>query len=456
MANTLFTRMGAVKPEAKFRYLRSGFEIVGDHKQAWEARKVYDYYKDLAHEIKLEAIIDGSDVVGHQQPFGVFINLRHTREIERESGGFGRYLQNQTSMYFSYNYGRPTADYRDKFQTAATEALKEHFEVLSVTFQTEDVNSRATSEYGWRVTPYAYLLLKARGPQVDKLPPVRMDLDFLDTSGYVVLPISSPAVPIDARTAKGQPRPVHKLQITQTLDERQADQGKLVLEVKATGLGLVGDLDQLLTFKPEGFEIVKTEDQGVSVAKFDPDSLQTAVVSERTWLLTLHALPDLPQPPRLFSFGTARQEEMELTYQRYRDADLVPVSKEVSLEQQYGERSLKWIWAVAAAAIVILIVLALVIRRLLKSRSPRDTGDGLPDKFTPFTVTSLLQRIQRNNQLNEAQQAELSRALHLLERRYFAGEPNGDGELNLRELAESWVRKTQRPPRVGPPDPDGA
>ena len=35
--------------------------------------------------------------VGHEQPFGVFVNLRHTREIERESGGFGRYLQNQNN-----------------------------------------------------------------------------------------------------------------------------------------------------------------------------------------------------------------------------------------------------------------------------------------------------------------------------------------------------------------------
>ena len=37
---------------------------------------------------------------------------------------------------------------------------------------------------------------------MDKLPPVRLDLDFLDTSGYVVLPIESPALPIDAGAAK--------------------------------------------------------------------------------------------------------------------------------------------------------------------------------------------------------------------------------------------------------------
>ena len=175
------------------RYLKAGFEIVGDHPQAHDARKVYDYYKDLVTEIKLEAVVDGSDVVGHEKPFGVFVNLRHTREIERESGGFGRYLQNQNNSGYSYyNFGRPLENYRDKFQEIVKQALQEQFEVISVTFQDEKVNSRATSEYGWRFTPYAYLLLKARSPKVDKIAPLRLDLDFMDTSGYVILPVESP------------------------------------------------------------------------------------------------------------------------------------------------------------------------------------------------------------------------------------------------------------------------
>ena len=227
--------------------MKAGFEIVGDHPQAYDARKVFDYYKDLVTEIKLEAKVDGGDVVGHEQPFGLFVNLRHTREIERESGGFGRYLQNQNnSGYYYYNFGRPLENYRDKFQDAAKQALQEHFEVMSVTFQDEKVNSKATGEYGWRVTPYAYILLKARSPKVDKVPPLRLDLDFMDTSGYVVLPVESPTIPVDAAPAKGAVRPFEKLQITQTLDERQAKDGKLILEVKATALGLVPDLDSIV------------------------------------------------------------------------------------------------------------------------------------------------------------------------------------------------------------------
>ena len=171
-------------------------------------------------------VVDGSDVVGHEKPFGVFVNLRHTTEIERESGGFGRYLQNQNnSGYYYYNFGRPLENYRDKFQEIVKQALQEQFEVISVTFQDEKVNSRATSEYGWRVTPYAYLLLKARGPKVDKIAPLRLDLDFMDTSGYVILPVESPPIP-DRRHAGKRGRPASREAPDHPEPGRAAGQGR--------------------------------------------------------------------------------------------------------------------------------------------------------------------------------------------------------------------------------------
>ena len=60
------------KPQVKFRYLKGGFEIVDpDHKQAAEAKKVYDYYKDLVSEIQLVTQVDGDQAVGTGRPFGV-------------------------------------------------------------------------------------------------------------------------------------------------------------------------------------------------------------------------------------------------------------------------------------------------------------------------------------------------------------------------------------------------
>lgn len=448
-ANALFTRMSSANPAVKARYLRAGFDIVGDHKRAHEARKVYDYYNDLVTEIRLEARLDGSSVVGHSDPFGMFIDIVHTREIERESGGFGRYLQNQNNSAYSYNYGRPTEDYRDKFQQAAEAALEEHFEVLSVTFESPKVTSRAGDEYGWRVTPYAYLTLRARGPEVDAVPPVQLDLDFLDTSGYVVLPIETAVVPIDASTKQGDPRPFEGAEITQILDERQADEGKLILEVKATGRGLAPKLETLVDLDPGEFEVVETSDDGVAPSHFDEESTEPAVVSERRWLVELKARDDLEDRPTTFSFAAARADDASTIYQRYVDADLVPVERVVDLDETYGDPRSQWALFVALGFIVASAAgLLLFMRRLQPATMQTGESLGVPETLTPFTVLGFLRDIERNNGLDPAQQRELERSIHTLEQRYFrdADETTqrevaaGDGE--LRSIAETWARHT--------------
>ena len=213
------------------------------------------------------------------------------------------------------------------------------------------MNSKATEEHGWRYTPYAYVLLKARSPEIDKPPLLRLDLDFLDTSGFVILPTESPVVPIDAGAKSPPARPFTKLQLTQILDERQSKDGKLILEVKGVALGLVPDFDEILDLKSPGFHVVKTEDQPVSVSRFDPDSADNVIVSERGWLVTLQADEGLPKIPDQFAFAKAKLDEVEMTYQRYADADLAAAQPVVSLEQRYGEPSRAWIiWARGAVS----------------------------------------------------------------------------------------------------------
>lgn len=442
-ANNLFIKMSGAKPHVKFNYLKAGFQVVGDHKQAAEAKKVFDYYKDLDTEIRLDALVDGSTRVGHGQPFGLFVNIRHTRDIERESGGFGRYLQNQNSMTFSYNYGRPTTDYRDRFEQAARSALKEQFEVLSVTFQDEKVNSRAGSEFGWRYTPYAYLLIKPRGPQVDKVPPLRLDLDFLDTSGFVVMPIESPAVPIDAKPAAGDVRPVEKLTVTQTLDERQADKGVLILEVKGVGVGLVPDLADLCTLDAAGFEVAKTEALGLGVKKFDEDAEANAVVSERTWQLTLKGKEGLAALPTAFRFATVRVPTKETLYQRYSDADLLPVAQEVTLEKVYGAKGTRWKWLMAVGGLVALLVLAVVVRAVSR-RKPPAAGSGLPERLDPFVTAALLRDLRGRPGLTPAQISAIDADVAEVERYYFSADEPSAAAPDLRRLVERWTAETAK------------
>lgn len=440
-ANQLFNRMSAVAPACKVRYLKAGFEIVGDHKAAHEAKKVFDYYKDLVSELKLETMIDGPVDVGHGKPFGVFVNLRHTREIERESGGFAKYLQNQGSgRYFYYNYGRPPADYRDKFQAVVQEAMKENFEVLSVTFQTEKVTSRLASEHGWRTTPYAYLLLKARGPQVDKLPPLRLDLDFLDTSGYVILPIESPAMPLDASSKSPPQRPVQKVKLTQILDERKAVDGKLAIEVKASGLGIIGDIDSIVDNKIAGFKLEKVEDPGVAVVKFDEDTALNAVVSERNALLHYTAATTDGVAPKQVRFPKALVPTSEIVYQRYNDADLVPAKEEVVLGEVYAAPKSMWWWLAIPAGIVLLLIAGIVAWLLLRqAETTAERPLAIPENLTPFALLDLLEKVERKNGFTPDRQEQLRQTIAEVEHRYFSVDANGTAGPDLRRIAEEWV-----------------
>ncbi len=443
-ANLLFNRMSNAKSTLKFRYLKTGFEVVGDNKQARKAREVFEYYNDLVTEIQLVSHIDGSDRVGHESAFGLYVDIFHTTKIERESGGFGRYLQNQNSnAYFSYNYGRPTEDYRDKFEEHVREVLSEQFEVQAVTFETPEVTSKATKKEGWRRTPYAYILLKPRGPEVDKIPSVKLDLDFLDTSGYAVLPIESESIPIDALTMTPDPRPANVTEVIQTLDERQSEEGKLILEIKATAQGLAPTVESLfgkLDFAD--FEIEKIDDQGVSVNKFDGDSADAAVLSDRSWLVNLKAKDGLGKRSKSFEFLALDENwnAAEMVYQRYVDADLATVTNVVELEEKYGKIA---VWQIVAlslaglAGLFLLVGLIILINRSNKKEAP---SDQLAEDLTPFGIITALRDIHQNNGLKPGKKEELGKSINRLEEHYFGAASLADGAPDLKEIADSWLR----------------
>ena len=444
-ANLLFNRLSSVKPQLKFKYLDKGFEIVGDNEQAAEARKVHEYYKDLVTEIKLDSQIDGSDRVGNGTPFGVHVSLQHTKEIERESGGFGRYLQNQnSSRYFSYNYGRPTEDYRDKFDEYVRETFAEQFDVLSVTFQEPDVQSIPANEAGWRVTPYAYVLLKARGPEVDKVPPFKLDLDFLDTSGYAVLPVESPTIPIDASSEVAETRPYQNLTITEILDERQAADGKLILEIKGKAQGLVPKLEDIMTVDPGEFEVTSIEDEGVSVSQFDKDETLPTVVSERNWIVSLEARKDLAEKPITFNFPQPEVDLNEVVYQRYVDADLANATPVISLEEEYGKPNYGFLALIAAAGLgLLLLTVGLIVWLVRRSRKPMgQTRIEIQKDLSPFAAISLLQDIYSNNGLSESKKGELKQAIDRLEEYYF-GEQTLAEVPDLNNEVDKWTRQTK-------------
>jgi hypothetical protein len=439
--------LDTIKPELKPRYVRAGLEIVGDHPSAAEVRKLATHYRDLLGELALEVRVDGDATVGHTHPFGVFVCLRHTVEVEREGGGFGRYLQGQNNPYAYNPYGQQR-NVREEFEKQVREKLNEGFDIKVITFADDKVQSRGYGRPGWRETPLAYLLLRAKDGAVDRLPSLHLDLDFFDRRGQVVLPIESPVVLLDARPPTAPVRPVTKLAVTQVLDDRELAAGRLTLDLKATGRGLVPDLKDLLDLNLAGFRLAKTNDSGVTVTKLDTEADDLAGLSERTWLLELvPAEGRRGHPPAVFHFPAARSQEVALAYKRYADADLVEVKPEVALAGIRLKPDWTWLWL--TLALLGAATGGFIVWRRRQARAtvePRQPRYLVPSPATPFNVLNLLRQMHRDEHLplSADRRAELTRAIGELEQGYFAPPTNGKPDRDLAAFARAWVESVPK------------
>jgi hypothetical protein len=287
------------------------------------------------------------------------------------------------------------------------------------------------------------VLLKAKDGAVDRLPSFHFDLDFQDQRGQVVLPVESSIVLLDARPDRAPARPVVKVAITQILDDREAAAGKLTLDIRATGRGLVPELKELLDVGLTGFATTKTNDSGANLTKLDTESDDLAALTERSWVFNLEPAGH-GKPPALFQFPKARSKDLEITYKRYADADLVQVKPEVAVAGLRLRPNLTWVWVVSI--IVVAGGGSLVILRRRQIARPVVTAEmsyTLPDPVTPFAALKLLRRIEADPKvsLRDARRGELVQTIRDLERGYFAPPSNGSPNGDLTTLLQSWLPK---------------
>ncbi len=431
-------RLPNVGPDLKYRYLESALSIVDDHEEIEEMAKIFQYYRDLNAEIKLDAQLDGDDQIDAEKPFGLKVNLLHTREIEREAGGFSKYLINQNSSRYAYNYGRPTEDYRDKFEKSSRGILEEHFEVMSLTFHDPKVEARTASELGWTLTPYAYFLLKAKGPEVDTIPSLKIDLDFLDTSGSVILPVASAAIPIDASQSTGS-RPYRDLNLTMILDERDVEELNIVaLDVRAAGHGLMPDLDELIELPIPGLTLVDTEDRLLQVEQLDAETDDLAPLSTHEWRLSFEpadgeTLPLEFQFPAVLATLSEKQGE-GLTLQRFDDVDLVAVEAATPLLGGVEQKAswLGWLWLVPVVAVLVWW------RCRKKPEVAQVTGPELPEQINPISILTYLENIYEAKSLKKADNQKLSEEIAGLKKDAFAPKSKPPSEGELKRLAYRW------------------
>ena len=223
------------------------------------------------------------------------------------------------------------------------------------------------------------------------------------------------------------------------MDERLADEGALVLEIKAVAHGLIPPLNQLVQFKETGFEVLSTDDQGVAVTTLDQESEDLAPVGERQWMIRLQARPELTERPKLFAFPAPFESVKEVIYQRYQDADIASVGPELILMAGYGNPPSGWQWMLLIVFLVFGVGYG-IYRLGLKGEPEIASAEILlPDPLTPFTVLGVLKKIQSDADISEDEKLELSILMNSLEDQFFS--PDAQSGQDLKEVLMPWLNR---------------
>ncbi len=445
MLGELFPRVPA---NVRQRFLSSGLKITGeDHPAAKAAMGSLEYYRELLDEIQLRVAVDGPTRVGHSQPFGVFISLESTRQLLRESGGFGKYLQNQARQQQAMMGGQGgnsnARDLRDDFAKNIHAALDETFEVMSITFHDGAVKTIDLAREGWVETPMIYAVLRAKNAAVDRIPSIQLDMDFIDQPGLVVLPVMSQVQPLDARDATVAPRPCGELALTLTMDEREWREGRVIVEIQARGKGIIPKLDEMFECARDGFDL-ETVDGNLAVTQLVSDGRQRLPQADRNWQLTYRRKADL-RGDVLFPFPALKDgiKPASIEYKHYQDADLVMVDAAkaaagVKLTSQVGNGLRNAVWFGILA--VLLGGVVWFLRRKKTGGPVAEDGLSAPAEPTPFTTISFLRRLGtvHGGRLGDAERTALAEEIARLEAGFFSG--GQAPALDLSEIIRRWLK----------------
>ena len=438
-----------MNPELKPRFLTEACRVIGEHPDGKAARDKLAYYDDLDKEVELAAVLDSTSAVGVNEPFGVQVGIRSTRAVTRETGGFGKYLMNEQ---YNYSTGQQV-NYRDDFEKMLREKWGAAFDIASITFHKPMLQPLSAGREGWEFTPLAYVLMKAKDAKTDRLPPLKLDMDFADGGGLVVLPVTSDVVALDARTPPA-PSEIADLAIEQVLDDREAPTGIVRLEVRATGKGLIPAYDRLLTsdFGPQ-LAPASIEDHGVSITELDVSTGKVVPVAERTWTVTLK--PRAGAGADFFAFPTSAQASAKLSNKRYSDADVVDAPPSLTIAAVGSGGSGAWPWMVGAGVLAVGAIAGVVHRRRSRSKSMEtpESSWRIPEVVTPVGAISMLRRVASLNGsvLSLEEQRDLDSQISGLERVYFAPAGSGPGSGphapapdELKAIVARWVDKVPK------------
>jgi hypothetical protein len=465
------------EPEVKPRLVRHALRIIGDHPAGASLRSMEELYQDLIKdEIKLRVTLDGEDRVGVGQPFAALVSLRFTNSVDRETGGFSKYLQNNVFGLVGNSYRE--INYRDQLQKSLENSLGKGFDVDAIGFFDPFMPPRGVVEDGqdgWLEKPMAYVILTRKDASVDRLPQIVLDMQFNDQTGPVTLALPS-NTPLLAVTPDRAPRPVKDLTVAQIVDVRaitEGDQdGKVTLEVQARGSGVLPDISEILAgieSAMPGFTVAEggierrppiiLQEGDVATGRFgwnsggddepkdgypEPDANgMYRLKVERGYTVTY--TPSGGPIGGAFKVPALRegvQAALESRY--YSDLDIVPVQgTTVAVTRPFWTPMTITITAMFASIVALLAW-------LLRRRSPDEPAPAssalTPARMTPLGVVTSLRRYRNLHAatLDQPRREALDREIGELELKYFGPAATGAQEDDLRPIVQRWASSSSR------------
>ncbi|MCE7972741.1 MAG: hypothetical protein DYG92_00220 [Leptolyngbya sp. PLA1] len=456
------------EPEVKPRLVKHALRVIGTHPAGASLRSMDELYQDLVrNELRLRLTIDGDDRVGVDSPFGVLVSLRYTNSVDRETGGFSKYLQNNVWGRVGSQYRE--INYRDQLQKEIEASLSKSFSVESLGFFDPFMPARGVVEDGqdgWKEKPMAYVILRRKDASVDRLPQLVVDMQFTDQTGPVTLAVQS-NTPLLAQGEARERRPVNGLKVSQIVDVRPVEtgEGAVTLEVRMVGEGVLPDVRDVLdgldeplagyTLPKDGIEArpaLVLQEGSVATGRFgwsnnDPpkegypepdDKGMYRLKVERTFLLSYAR--GSGAVGRTFALPALRPDhKAELESRAYADLDIVPVSgTTVAVAGGW------WTPARATLAALLTLLVAALAWWLWKKKPSLESRDApwlAPARVTPLGVVTSLRRLRASAPATLAPDrlVELDHEITSLELKYFGPGATDDGGAGLREVIQRWA-----------------
>jgi hypothetical protein len=348
---------------------------------------------------------------------------------------------------------------RDQLELSLRTALEPFFDIRSITFSRPDVAPRASDAPGWQQTVLAYIQVRAKDASVDRVPPIEMELSFLDLTGPVTIPVESAETVMKVQSEPPPPpRPAEKIQLIQTLDPRQlASSGALSLRIKATAVGLVPELDQIVdlsAMKPTAEVKSISPHAGTQVKEINSWGEKVAATSEREWTIVLDA-PGVRENGGVasFNFPAPKRPEVTTANQTYDDMNLVNVKGSTT---QIGEAGMgpvvpawrKWVIpAVVALAVIVIGIIVAVLRRGGRTAAPaqvraRDVFK-MPEQVDGFVVVRLLNGLAASPLVafGPSEQSAVRQDIDRVQKSTFAPGGTRMTTAELQEIARKWLSR---------------